>query len=190
MSEHSETSGGVGSGASANPYLSRPSTSAAPSSSASTSTLAKKNGAQCETRLYIGNLDPTVDEYTLIQTFSKYGKISKLDFLFHKSGPQRGQPRGYAFLEYASPQEALEAVMSAHGKTLRGRRISVTFATKSIDDGRDAGGGVGAHRRDRRAANETETIRTTQLSLAKKARQPQGLVASHPLLPSCRSHAE
>lgn len=40
--------------------------------------------------------------YTLLQVFSKYGKISKLDFLFHKSGPLKGKPRGYAFVEYAS----------------------------------------------------------------------------------------
>ncbi|PWN51958.1 hypothetical protein IE53DRAFT_367629 [Violaceomyces palustris] len=57
-----------------------------------------------ETRLYIGNLHPAVDEYTLVQTFSRYGKIAKLDFLFHKAGPQRGQPRGYAFLEYSKKE--------------------------------------------------------------------------------------
>ncbi|OCH93219.1 hypothetical protein OBBRIDRAFT_802098 [Obba rivulosa] len=52
-------------------------------------------------RLYIGNLHSTVDEYTLLQAFSKFGRISKLDYLFHKTGPLKGKPRGYAFLEYA-----------------------------------------------------------------------------------------
>jgi hypothetical protein len=69
-------------------------------------------------RLYVGNLAPTVDEcairavypmhltylmfrYTLLQVFSKYGRVSKLDFLFHKSGPHKGKPRGYAFVEYS-----------------------------------------------------------------------------------------
>ena len=42
-----------------------------------------------------------VFRYTLLQVFSKYGKISKLDFLFHKSGPHKGKPRGYAFVEYS-----------------------------------------------------------------------------------------
>lgn len=32
--------------------------------------------------------------------FTKFGKVSKLDFLFHKAGPNKGKPRGYAFLEY------------------------------------------------------------------------------------------
>lgn len=33
---------------------------------------------------------------------SKHGKVAKLDFLFHKTGPQKGKPRGYAFVEYAT----------------------------------------------------------------------------------------
>ncbi|EDQ99800.1 uncharacterized protein LACBIDRAFT_315151 [Laccaria bicolor S238N-H82] len=53
-------------------------------------------------RLYIGNLHPTVDEYSLLQVFSKFGKVSKLDFLFHKTGLLKGKPRGYAFIEYGS----------------------------------------------------------------------------------------
>ena len=42
--------------------------------------------------------------YTLLQAFSKFGKISKLDFLFHKSGPLRGKPRGYAFVEFSNKE--------------------------------------------------------------------------------------
>lgn len=34
--------------------------------------------------------------------FSKFGHVNKLDFLFHKVGPLKGKPRGYAFIEYAS----------------------------------------------------------------------------------------
>src|SRR6266702_1364877 len=80
-------------------------------------------------RLYVGNLHPTVDEfvplyiltgveplnrprYTLIQVFSKFGKLARLDYLFHKTGALRGKPRGYAFVEYTG-----EGV-SALGSTL------------------------------------------------------------------------
>lgn len=156
---------------SANPYLSQPATAATRSTAESISCASNKG--KHETRLYVGNLHAAVDEYTLIQTFSKFGKISKLDFLFHKSGPQRGQPRGYAFVEYASPQEAMQAVAGAHNKTLKGRSISVTFATKSADG--NAPTGIGPHRRDRRtAATESDMLKTTQLSLSKNAKQPQG----------------
>lgn len=40
--------------------------------------------------------------YSLIHVFSKFGKIAKLDYLFHKTGPAKGKPRGYAFVEYAT----------------------------------------------------------------------------------------
>lgn len=53
-------------------------------------------------RLFVGNLSPTVDEYTLVQVFSKYGKITKLDLMVHNSGPQKGKPRGYAFVQFES----------------------------------------------------------------------------------------
>lgn len=174
MTENAQAESSASATPSAEAYLSRPTTTA--NTAAASSGPTAKSNSKHETRLYIGNLHTTVDEYTLIQTFSKFGKISKLDFLFHKSGPQRGQPRGYAFVEYASPQEAMQAVVGAHDKTLRGRRISVTFASKNSEGGGDAGG-VGPHRRDRRAG-ETEAVKTTQLSLAKNAKQPQGYVIS------------
>jgi RNA recognition motif-containing protein len=40
--------------------------------------------------------------YTLLQVFSKFGKVTKLDFLFHKTGLLKGKPRGYAFVEYGN----------------------------------------------------------------------------------------
>ncbi|KAJ9474713.1 RRM domain-containing protein [Pseudozyma hubeiensis] len=171
MASHAPSPGS----SSANPYLSRPA-SAADSSSSAGPSASSANESKHESRLYIGNLHPAVDEYTLIQTFAKFGKISKLDFLFHKSGPQRGQPRGYAFVEYASPQEAMQAVAGAHQKTLRGRSISVTFASKNADAGVGADhGGIGPHRLNRRAAaNEADAVKTTQLSLSKNAKQPHG----------------
>lgn len=75
-------------------------------------------------RIYVGNLHPSVDEYvsllrlnqttwlhsiryTLVQVFSKFGKITSVDYLFHKSGPLKGKPRGYAFLKYADENVSL-----------------------------------------------------------------------------------
>ncbi|KAJ6588839.1 hypothetical protein B0H19DRAFT_1101409 [Mycena capillaripes] len=87
-------------------------------------------------RLYIGNLHPTVDEYSLLQIFSKFGKITKLDFLFHKTGALKGKPRGYAFVEYGNKDDALKALSTAHNKLLRGRKLVVTFAQQApVDPG-------------------------------------------------------
>lgn len=93
-----------------------------------------------------------MDRYALLQVFIKFGKVSKLDFLFHKTGPNKGQPRGYAFIQYFNEsvsyyalhsgshlsfpaidsltlhQDAQIALENVNGKLLRGRKLSVTFA--------------------------------------------------------------
>ncbi|CAA7059516.1 unnamed protein product [Microthlaspi erraticum] len=53
-----------------------------------------------ESRLYVGNLDLRINEAALINMFSPYGKIISEDFLWHTRGPKRGEPRGYAFIQY------------------------------------------------------------------------------------------
>ena len=109
-------------------------------------------------RLYIGNLSPTVDEFTLIQVFQKHGKITKLDFMFHKTGVLKGKPRGFAFVEFSNkdvsnvichskmtfgvdadvcgalslvlfPKDALKAMVKLHDRLLRGRKLVVTYAS-------------------------------------------------------------
>ncbi|KAH8109998.1 RNA-binding domain-containing protein [Phellopilus nigrolimitatus] len=82
-------------------------------------------------RLYVGNLHSTVDEYAFLQVFNKFGKIAKLDFLFHKTGPSKGKPRGYAFVEYKDKEDALKALVNAHDKLLRGRKLVVTYANQA-----------------------------------------------------------
>jgi hypothetical protein len=52
---------------------------------------------------------PPCPRYTLIQVFSKFGKLVRLDYLFHKTGALRGKPRGYAFVEYSSDQVSAPA---------------------------------------------------------------------------------
>ncbi|KAG2004637.1 polyadenylate-binding protein [Coprinopsis cinerea AmutBmut pab1-1] len=116
-------------------------------------------------RLYIGNLHPSVDEYALLHVFSKFGKVTKLDFLFHKSGPLKGKPRGYAFVEYGVPEEAAKALSIAHGKLLRGRKLVVTFAHQAPLESYPGGSGGGISSKFRRPVMETG--RPTTLSIIK-----------------------
>ncbi|KAL8292519.1 hypothetical protein RQP46_001131 [Phenoliferia psychrophenolica] len=82
------------------------------------------------TRLYVGNLAASCDEFTLLKLCAQHGKIAKLDYLFHKSGPAKGKPRGYAFVEYATKEEARKAMIALHDKLVRGRKIIVTAASE------------------------------------------------------------
>ncbi|KIO32217.1 hypothetical protein M407DRAFT_241499 [Tulasnella calospora MUT 4182] len=131
-------------------------------------------------RLYVGNLHPTVDEYILLQLFGKYGKISKLDFLFHKAGPMKGKPRGYAFVEYSAKEDASKALVALHDKLVRGRKLVVTFAQQSTASSQDSGSSsyasypaLGGSHNDRPGGRKgTDTTRPTTLSLIKSQNRP------------------
>lgn len=59
---------------------------------------------KCESRLYVGNLDPRITESNVIKLFTPFGKIVSEDFLWHTRGPRRGEPRGYAFIQYSTKE--------------------------------------------------------------------------------------
>uniref|UniRef100_A0A3B5LFA3 RRM domain-containing protein n=1 Tax=Xiphophorus couchianus TaxID=32473 RepID=A0A3B5LFA3_9TELE len=40
--------------------------------------------------------------YHLVKLLEKFGKVKQFDFLFHKSGPLEGQPRGYCFVNFST----------------------------------------------------------------------------------------
>jgi len=78
-----------------------------------------------DSRIWVGNLDPRVTEFELVRLFRNCGTINKLEYLFHKIGPQAGQPRGYAFLTFAKRDDAIKARREFDGKTLLGRTLLV-----------------------------------------------------------------
>ncbi|XVE58481.1 hypothetical protein DITRI_Ditri04bG0173000 [Diplodiscus trichospermus] len=83
-----------------------------------------------ESRLYIGNLDLRITEAALIKMFSPYGKIISEDFLWHTRGPKRGEPRGYAFIQYSTKEEAKLAKEKMHGRLACGRPLVVRLASE------------------------------------------------------------
>ncbi|KAF9973470.1 hypothetical protein BGZ73_003302 [Actinomortierella ambigua] len=92
-------------------------------SQSATSTLRKD-----DKRIYIGNLDPAIDEYTVVKLFTPYGKIANLDFMFHWHGPKKGTPRGYCFLEYETSEQASTAVKAMNKKTVKQKTLHVSLA--------------------------------------------------------------
>ncbi|WVN90856.1 uncharacterized protein L203_106099 [Cryptococcus depauperatus CBS 7841] len=118
-------------------------------------------------RLYVGNLASTVDEYTLVQIFSKYGRITKLDFMFHKTGVLKGKPRGFAFVQFSDKGDALKAMIKLHDRLLRGRKLVVTYASSAPLDN------LPLLTKGRRS----EPPKTTTLSLLKSHKKPQSTVA-------------
>ncbi|KAG5108883.1 hypothetical protein JHK84_045790 [Glycine max] len=86
------------------------------------------NDDRGESRLYIGNLDLRITEAALLKMFSPYGKIISEDFLWHTRGPKRGEPRGFAFIQYSTKEEAELAKEKMHGRLACGRPLFVRLA--------------------------------------------------------------
>lgn len=85
-------------------------------------------------RLFISNLSPTVTEYILLKLFTPHGKIKTFNFLWHKHGPKKGEPRGYAFIEYDTESEALKAIKSLDGRLVAGRHLRVQVAVENEEE--------------------------------------------------------
>lgn len=70
----------------------------------------------------------SVNRYQLLKIVQKYGTIEKFDLLFHRSGPQAGQPRGYAFVTYKEAYNAERAKNTLHNARLGTKNIVVRWA--------------------------------------------------------------
>ncbi|CAI5536976.1 unnamed protein product [Closterium sp. Naga37s-1] len=85
-----------------------------------------------ENKLYVGNLDHCVTEYHVIKMFTPYGKIRREEYLWHTYGPKRGEPRGYAFVEYSKREEAELARSKMNGRMVFGRPLVVRFVDEKV----------------------------------------------------------
>ncbi|KAI9142559.1 hypothetical protein BKA69DRAFT_1067011 [Paraphysoderma sedebokerense] len=51
--------------------------------------------------------------------------------MWHLHGPRRGEPRGYAFVEFERAEDAEKAIAELNGRSLHGRHVVVHFALNS-----------------------------------------------------------
>ena len=98
------------------------------------------------TTLFVGNLDRRVTEASIARVFKPYGDIRRIQFMWHQSGPRRGEPRGFSFVEFATRAQALAAKSALDGKPLLGRPLRVRFeqARVAVADASAVTAGVGA----------------------------------------------
>ena len=89
-----------------------------------------------QNKLYVGNLPFSVDEAQLRSVFSAYGEISELAMIKDRS---TGEPKGFAFVTFAS-QQAAEKALEQNGRDLGGRPLKVNVAVERETRG---GGRVG-----------------------------------------------
>ncbi len=83
--------------------------------------------------VFIGNLDPEVDEKLLYDTFSAFGVILTTPKI--QRDPETGNSKGFAFINYASFEASDAAIEAMNGQYLCNRAISVSYAFKKDSKG-------------------------------------------------------
>ncbi len=77
-----------------------------------------------QNKIYIGNLTYNATEDDLRSAFEGFGQINGIKIPFDR---EHNRPRGFAFVEFASPEHA-QAALEMHGKELLGRELKVNMA--------------------------------------------------------------
>lgn len=93
------------------------------------------------TRLYVGNLSYNVTEPELRDAFAEGGRnVVEVKIVMDRD---TGRPRGFAFVEMGSDDEASAAITSLTGREIQGRAINVSEARARAPRGGGGGGGYG-----------------------------------------------
>ncbi len=92
-------------------------------------------------RLYVGNLSYSVNETDLRDAFTAEGyDVAEVKVVMDRD---TGRPRGFAFVEMSSDQEAAAAIEQLNGREVDGRAINVNEAQERSGGGGGRGGGGG-----------------------------------------------
>jgi RNA recognition motif-containing protein len=76
-------------------------------------------------RLYVGNLSYGTTKETLEKAFGEHGEVVAVNIITDR---QTGRPKGFAFVEMSSSEEADAAKAALNGADLDGRSINVDNA--------------------------------------------------------------
>ncbi len=96
------------------------------------------------TRLYVGNMSFNTTEDSLRAAFEQGGrKVVEVKIVTDRD---TGRPRGFAFVELSSPEEAQAAIAEWDGQQLDGRTLKVNEAQERSGGGGGGGGRGGGGR--------------------------------------------
>src|SRR5262245_51260515 len=95
-------------------------------------------------RLYVGNLSYGTTELGLREIFGQIGTVADAKVVMDR---ETGRPRGFAFVEMSTEQEAQEAIAQLSGREVDGRAINVNEAQERSGGRGGFGGGGGGRGR-------------------------------------------
>ena len=88
-------------------------------------TLSLEASRSVSVRLFVGNLDYSVNEAELRQHFGEVGAPAQVALPVDR---RTGRPRGFAFVEFADRAVAEEVIRRFNGQALRGRPLAISEA--------------------------------------------------------------
>lgn len=89
-------------------------------------------------RLFVGNLAFHVTEDLLKQYVAQSGDVQSVDLILDRVS---GRPRGFAFVDMATPEAMQKAISDLDGKDFEGRPLNVKVAEERRSGGGPRGGG-------------------------------------------------
>ncbi|KAF5871157.1 putative splicing factor 3b subunit 4 protein [Botrytis fragariae] len=92
----------------------------------------KQKTVEVGAELFIGNLDPMVDEKTLYDTFSRFGSLISPPKI---ARDESSLSKGYGFVSYANFEASDDAIANMNGQYLMNKDISVQYAYKKDGKG-------------------------------------------------------
>ena len=111
-------------------------------------------------KIYVGNLSFDTTKEELQRLFEGHGNVTGVNVV---EDQYTGKPRGFAFVEMASSEEATAAIQALHEKTVNGRPLTVNEARprtsggggggRNFGGGGNYGGGGGRSNRPRTGGN-------------------------------------
>ena len=76
-------------------------------------------------KLYVGNLSYTTSESSVKAAFEQYGEVASVNLIADRD---TGRPKGFGFVEMATPEAAEAAKQALNGTELDGRTLKVDIA--------------------------------------------------------------
>ena len=88
----------------------------------------EENTVISQTKLFVGGLNWKIRGKELREEFSKFGEVA---FARVKLDQETNKSRGFGFVEFVNPEDAIKAQKGMDGQEIMGRAVKVDFAKEN-----------------------------------------------------------
>jgi len=83
---------------------------------------------QDQCRIWIGNMDLQLNEYSFLQLLKQFEGLKDFDFIYYKNGPHQGKSKGFGFATYNTQERAKKAIQGLNNRLVFKRKLQVRWA--------------------------------------------------------------